>query len=119
MCLKKSYLISLLLLLLSPLLFSDIVLSDSDYQQIMTALTESETALQTQKKTIEILQQELQQLQNLQAISREIIEQQSIDLERLAKSLKEQRKEQTITRILDHLRGFVGGYFVNEYQDNK
>ena len=118
MCLKKSYLILLFLSLALLPLFSDVTLTDSDYQKIMTALTESETALETQKKTIETLQAELKQLQNLQTISQQIIEQQSASLERLAKSLKEQRKQQTITRILDHLRGFVGGYFINEYQSN-
>ena len=119
MCLKKSLVILLLLLLLSPLLFSDVLLTDSEHQEIMQALTDSETALQTQKKTIENLQAELQQLKNLQTISQQIIEQQSASLEQLEKSLKEQRKQQTITRILDHLRGFVGGYFVNEYQGNQ
>ena len=116
MCLKKYYLPLVLLLLLSPLLFSEVKLSDSDYQKIKTALTESETALETQKKTIENLQAELQQLKNLQMISQQIIEQQSTSFAQLEKSFKEQRREQTITRILDHLRGFVGGYFVNEYQ---
>ena len=107
-----------LLLLLSPLLFSEVKLTDSDYQEIMTALTESETALETQKKTIENLQAELQQLKNLQTISQQIIEQQSTAFAQLEKSLKEQKKEQIITRILDHARGFVGGYFVNEYQSH-
>jgi len=117
-CLKKLSVISLLLLLLSPLLFSDVLLTDSEYQEIQTALTESETALQTQKKTIENLQAELQQLKNLQMISQQIIEQQSESLKAHEKSLKEQRKEQMITRILDHLRGFVGGYFTREYQSH-
>ena len=116
MCGKKLLVILPLLLLLSPLLFSQVVLTDSEFQEITQALTDSEIALTSQAKSIAELQEQLQQLQNLQAISREIIEQQSIDLERLAKSLKEQRREQITTRILDHLRGFIGGYFVNEYQ---
>jgi hypothetical protein len=82
-------------------------------------LTDSEIALQNQAKSITELQQQLTQLKALQEISQKIIEQQSIDLERLAKSLKEQRRAQITTRILDHLRGFVGGYFVNEYQGNQ
>ena len=119
MCLKKYYLLLLLLLLLSPLLFSDVLLTDSEYQEIQTALSDSETALTNQKESEKKLQAELTQLKTLQQISDRITEQQAKELELLRKSLKEQRKEQTITRILDHLRGFVGGYFVNENQDNK
>lgn len=119
MCLRKLYLILPLLFLLLQPLYSEIKLSDSDYQEIMKALTESETALQTQAQSIARLEAELKQLQKLQEISERIIKQQSENLRLHEKSLKEQRKEQTITRILDHLRGFVGGYFVNEYQSNE
>lgn len=116
MCLKKSYLILLLLLLSLQPLFSEVILTDSEYQEITQALTDSETALTNQKESEKKLQAELTQLKTLQQISDRITEQQAKELELLRKSLKEQRKEQTITRILDHLRGFVGGYFVNEYQ---
>jgi DNA-binding transcriptional regulator YbjK len=119
MCLKKSYLILLLLLLSLQPLFSDVLLTDSEYQEITQALTDSEIALQNQAKSITELQEQLAQLEKLQAISREIIEQQSENLKQHENYLKEQRREQITTRILDHLRGFVGGYFVNEYQGNK
>ena len=119
MCLKKYYLPLVLLLLLSPLLFSEVKLTDSDYQKIKTALTESEAVLQTQAQSIARLEAELKQLKTLQEISEKIISQQSIAFAQHEKYLKEQRKQQTITRILDHLRGFVGGYFVNEYQSNE
>lgn len=126
MCLKKLSVLSLLLLLLSPLLFSEVILTDSEYQEITQALTESETALQNQEKSIATLQSELMnlkseltQLQKLQTISQQIIEQQSENLRQHENYLKEQRRAQITTRILDHLRGFVGGYFVNEYQGNQ
>ena len=113
----KNYLvISLLLFLLSQPLFSEVTLTDSEYQEIMTALTESETALTNQKESEKKLQAELNQLKNLQQISHRITEQQAKELELLRKSLNEQKKERTRERIFDHVRGFFGGYLTREYQ---
>lgn len=93
MCLRKFLLGLGLLLLLSVPLFSDVVLTEAEYQELMESLTISETALIEQEKTIETLQTELTALKNLSKIQSEIIETLSTLSKELKISLAEQKVE--------------------------
>jgi predicted nuclease with TOPRIM domain len=117
MCLRKLFIGFGLLLLLSVPLFSDVVLTEAEYQELMESLTISETALIEQEKTIETLQtelsalknelsglkSELNALKNLSKIQNEIIETLSALSEELKESLTMQRPEINggLTAILD------------------
>ena len=105
MCLRKLFIGLVFLLLLSVPLFSDVVLTEAEYQELMESLTISETVLIEQEKTIETLQtelsalknelsglkSELNALKNLSKIQNEIIETLSTLSEELKKSLTTRR----------------------------
>lgn len=117
MCSRKLLLCLVFLLLLSVPLFSDVVLTEAEYQELMESLTISETALIEQEKTIKILQtelsalknelsglkNELNALKNLSKIQSEIIETLSTLSEELKESLTKQRLEINggLTAMLD------------------
>src|SRR5690554_3199431 len=103
MCLRKLFIGLVFLLLLSVPLFSDVVLTEAEYQELMESLTISETVLIEQEKTIETLQTELSALKNLSKIQSEIIETLSTLSEELKESLTMQRPEINggLTAILD------------------
>lgn len=103
MCLRKLLLGLVLLLLLSVPLFSDVVLTEAEFQELMESLKISETELIEQEKTIETLQTELSALKNLSKIQSEIIETLSTLSEELKTSLAKQRLEINggLTAILD------------------
>ena len=117
MCLRKLFIGLVFLLLLSVPLFSDVVLTEAEYQELMESLTISETVLIEQEKTIETLQtelsalknelsglkSELNALKNLSKIQNEIIETLSALSEELKTSLAKQRLEINggLTAILD------------------
>lgn len=103
MCLRKFLLGLGLLLLLSVPLFSDVVLTEEEYQEVMNSLTISETTLIEQEKTIKMLQAELTALKNLSKIQSEIIETLSTLSEELKIYLTKQGLEINggLTAILD------------------
>ena len=103
--LKRLSSLLVLLLLLPGLLYSDISLTEEEYQTIMTALTNSEKELLLQEKTISSLEKELTGLKKLQEISVNITSQQELNYGQLKTYLKQQEKEQKVKRF----RAFVYG----------
>lgn len=85
--------------------YSDVILSEEEYQAVMTALETSETALEKQEKSINNLETQLNQLKNLQEISSKIIQTQGTALEQHEKYLKEQRKDHAIKQVERFLQG--------------
>lgn len=96
--LKKGLSIFVLLLCLPCLLFSDISLTEREYQEVMTALNNSEQELIQQEKTIN-------ELRNLQQISEKITSGQEQNYEQLKTFLEQQEKEQG----RDKVRAFIYG----------
>lgn len=102
MCLKRLLVIWLLLLVgLSPL-YSDRVLSEEKYQAIMTALENSDKALESQEIYIQ-RQKELQELSN------QTITMQEKALEQHLTSLKESRKQTVWEKIDWFVKGIILG----------
>jgi len=115
MCLKKSLALLVLLLLLLQPLYSEVKLTDEEYQAVTESLTTSEIALKKQEESIRSLEAQLQQLKALQEISSEIIKTQQAGSEQLKTSLKEQKKDQTLKQIERFIQGASAGvllYFI-------
>lgn len=116
-CRLKSFLF-LVVLLFSVLssLFSEITLSETDYQMIMEALNHSEsqlieqekqiTTLENQLKSSEIIIENQEKLQNI--LDQQIVQQEKA-LSLHEKYLKEQKKETLWTNIKGFLLGVLAG----------
>ena len=100
---KKLFILLLLLSLVSGHLFSERILTEEQYQTLMTALENSDRELENQEKQILSLEK-LQDLLNRQTAVQEQ------ELERLSKSLEESRKQTLIKKIEVFIVGvFAGG----------
>ena len=113
---KKSLLLLLLLSLSSVGLFSEVILTDEEYNEIMTLLDESEKELKMQVIQIERLQSILTTLKEQQKISNNIINQLSIEYERLKENSGEPLIETIKNMVLAALAGFATGYVIADYK---
>ena len=99
---KKLFILLLLLSLVSGHLFSERILTEEQYQTLMTALENSDRELENQEKQILSLEK-LQDLLNRQTAVQEQ------ELERLSKSLEESRKQTLIKKIEVFIEGVLAG----------
>lgn len=105
-----------LLLLVPSLSFGEVVLTDQEYEIILTELTKSETALVTQaerikqlESTLTLLQTQLRMAKTSQEISSEIINRLLAESDALRTSLKKQESVTLKDKILIALGGFLAG----------
>ena len=99
MCLRKLLLGLVFLLLLSVPLFSDVVLTEAEFQELMESLTISETALIEQEKTIETLQTELTELRKELIVLESLSTMQMETIKMLSDLLDELKKSLTTRRL--------------------
>lgn len=92
------------LFFLAPI-FSDVNLTDEEYNSLMKALDNSENKLTEQESRIKDLEMELEGLKNEQQISERVITMQSTELEMLRKSSSELKNDQKA----EYWRGFRDG----------
>lgn len=85
--------------------YSDVTLTIEEYEEVMTALENSETALKNQENKIENLEKQLERLESLQKVSERIIEQQ----ERALATQETYLKGLRIEKIKSSLGFFVYG----------
>ena len=105
--LKKLLSTLLLLLFLPGVLFSDICLTEEEYQAVILELDKSETALKKQGEII-TLQEKLQEK------SKSVIQMQEKELELHEKSLKEQKKDQTWEKVKAFISGILTYLIIDE-----
>ena len=103
----------LLLFLFSPLLFSEVVLTDLEYDQLMEILTQSEMELTQQETAINELKQELNGLKKEQKLSNGIINLLRMESDLLKESLRMRKNDQIIRDLkifgVGLLTGLSGG----------
>ena len=104
---------ALLLFSFSPLLFSEVVLTDQEYDLLMITLDQSETELTQQETAINELKQELSGLKKEQKLSNDIINLLKMESSMLKESLKMRKSEQIIRDLkifgVGLLTGLSGG----------
>jgi len=101
-CGKLYFLVLVLFLLGCSLLYSDVVLTDQEYQTVMKELTISEEALVQQKTQIT-------ELEKLQEILSQVISLQEQELKLLKTSLQQQKNDQWIHDLKMFGLGFLTG----------
>jgi len=109
MCGIKSRLLPVLLLVL-PLLslpvFSDVVLTEAEFQELLKLQEKQETILLQQKETIKSLENELTAAKSLQKTSSETIQMLSLQIDALNRYFETQKSDQ----ILNNLKWFSAGF---------
>ena len=115
-------LLVLLLLVFSPLLYSEVVLTDEEYETILTALDESvqdleksETARIELKKDLESSEKIIVMLKDERKISDDIISLLRLESSLQLTSLKERKKGQIIQDLKMFGLGFVMGNLTGGY----
>jgi len=115
--LRVLLLVLFLLSLLSVPIYSDVVLTDQEYNELLTALTEAKNELNEQKKTIEEQQKRIKQLgkrlsesTSLTERQRQRIDQLGRELEMLSESLKQQKRGEIRSNLTWGGIGAVAGF---------
>ncbi len=112
MCGIKSKLLPVLLLVLLFLylpLFSDVVLTEAEYQELLKLQEKQETILIQQKETIKSLESELTAAKSLQKTSSETIQMLSLQIDALNKYLETRKGDQILSNLKWFSAGFLSG----------
>ena len=106
--LKRSFLLLVLFVLPALCTFSDVTLTDSEYDQIMTELQNSQEELESSHKQIQELKQDLEDLKTISSLLN-----QGLDLQ--LKFYETQKKDQLIKNITSFVIGFFTGFATGNY----